>query len=135
MVEPSSGRAAEVTALGWGEGARPHDAPAPARPIASQIQPTDRGRAADRHSTSLDTGTARPGLGLQENYGCSRSTTDIGDSVAGRRLTPLEMQIMEAMWDRGAVSIRDIQEAFPAVDRPAYTTVQTVVYRLESKKA
>ena len=51
------------------------------------------------------------------------------------KLTKLEMQIMEALWDRGAASIREIQETFPARDRPAYTTIQTTVYRLESKKA
>jgi len=51
------------------------------------------------------------------------------------RLTKLEMQIMEALWSRGASSIREIQEAFPERDRPAYTTVQTTVYRLEGKKA
>ena len=51
------------------------------------------------------------------------------------RLTKLEMQIMEALWSRGASSIREIQEAFPEWDRPAYTTVQTTVYRLEGKKA
>jgi predicted transcriptional regulator len=45
------------------------------------------------------------------------------------------MQIMEALWSRGASSIREIQEAFPERDRPAYTTVQTTVYRLEGKKA
>ena len=42
---------------------------------------------------------------------------------------------MQALWDRGAVSIREIQEAFPEQRRPAYTTVQTTVYRLEAKKA
>src|SRR6476646_11636411 len=42
---------------------------------------------------------------------------------------------MEALWSRGASSVRDIQEAFPEKDRPAYTTVQTMVYRLEGKKA
>lgn len=51
------------------------------------------------------------------------------------RLTKLELQIMEALWTRGAVSVREIQEAFPERDRPAYTTVQTMVYRLEAKKA
>jgi len=51
------------------------------------------------------------------------------------RLTKLELQIMDALWRRGALSIREIQEAFPAKDRPAYTTVQTTVYRLEGKKA
>ena len=51
------------------------------------------------------------------------------------RLSKLEMQIMEALWTRGASSIREIQEAFPERDRPAYTTIQTTVYRLEGKKA
>ena len=51
------------------------------------------------------------------------------------RFTPLELQIMRALWDRGAISIREIQEAFPERDRPAYTTVQTTVYRLETKNA
>ena len=51
------------------------------------------------------------------------------------RLTKLELQVMDALWDRGASSVREIQEAFPEKDRPAYTTVQTMVYRLEAKKA
>ena len=51
------------------------------------------------------------------------------------RLSKLELQIMEALWTRGASSVREIQEAFPERDRPAYTTVQTMVYRLEAKKA
>ena len=51
------------------------------------------------------------------------------------RFTPLELQIMRALWDRGAISIREIQEAFPERERPAYTTVQTTVYRLETKNA
>ena len=51
------------------------------------------------------------------------------------RLTKLELQIMETLWSRGALSVREIQEGFAEVDRPAYTTVQTMVYRLESKKA
>ena len=55
--------------------------------------------------------------------------------MAQPRLTKLELQIMEALWNRGAASIREIQETFPEVDRPAYTTVQTTVYRLEGKKA
>ena len=42
---------------------------------------------------------------------------------------------MEALWTQGICSIREIQEAFPEPGRPAYTTVQTTVYRLESKKA
>jgi predicted transcriptional regulator len=51
------------------------------------------------------------------------------------KLTKLELQIMEALWTRGACSIREIQEAFPEPGRPAYTTVQTTVYRMEGKKA
>ena len=51
------------------------------------------------------------------------------------RLTKLELQVMDALWTRGASSVREIQEAFPEKDRPAYTTVQTMVYRLEGKKA
>lgn len=51
------------------------------------------------------------------------------------KLTRLELQIMEALWTRGSASIREIQEAFPEKNRPAYTTIQTTVYRLESKKA
>ena len=51
------------------------------------------------------------------------------------RLTKLELQIMETLWTRGQVSIREIQGAFPEKKRPAYTTIQTTVYRLEGKKA
>jgi BlaI family penicillinase repressor len=51
------------------------------------------------------------------------------------KLTKLELRIMEALWKLGPVSIREIQEAFPERDRPAYTTIQTTVYRLEDKQA
>jgi predicted transcriptional regulator len=51
------------------------------------------------------------------------------------KLSKLEMRIMNALWDRGELSIREIQEAFPSRGRPAYTTVQTTVYRLEQKGA
>ena len=47
----------------------------------------------------------------------------------------LEFQIMEMFWKSGPCSVREIQEAFPEKKRPAYTTVQTTVYRLEEKKA
>ena len=50
------------------------------------------------------------------------------------RLTRLELQILEILWARENASIREIQEAFPD-PRPAYTTIQTTVYRLEGKKA
>ncbi len=52
-----------------------------------------------------------------------------------QKLTKLELQIMEALWRRSPLSIREIQEAFPKKEIPAYTTVQTTVYRLEGKKA
>ena len=55
--------------------------------------------------------------------------------MAQPKLTPLELQIMEALWNNGALSIREIQEAFPEKDRPAYTTIQTTVYRMEDKQA
>ena len=51
------------------------------------------------------------------------------------KLTKLELQVMEALWQNGACSVREIQETFPEASRPAYTTVQTTVYRLERKKA
>jgi BlaI family penicillinase repressor len=51
------------------------------------------------------------------------------------KLTKLELQVLEAFWQKGACSVREVQEAFPEPGRPAYTTVQTVVYRLERKKA
>src|SRR5882672_1357625 len=50
------------------------------------------------------------------------------------KLTKLELQILEALWTQGKASIREIQEFFPE-PRPAYTTIQTTVYRLEGKKA
>lgn len=51
------------------------------------------------------------------------------------RLSKLELRIMEALWSHGPSSVRDIQETFPPGDRLAYTTVQTMVYRLEAKNA
>ena len=51
------------------------------------------------------------------------------------KLSKLEMRIMDALWNHGEMSIREIQEAFPARERPAYTTIQTTVYRLEQKGA
>lgn len=57
------------------------------------------------------------------------------DTMSGPKLTKLELRIMEALWNGGSSSIRAIQETFPEKDRPAYTTIQTTVYRLEAKKA
>jgi predicted transcriptional regulator len=51
------------------------------------------------------------------------------------KLSKLEMQIMEVLWTAGPSAIREIQESFGPKNRPAYTTVQTMVYRLETKKA
>ena len=55
--------------------------------------------------------------------------------MADPKLTKLELQIMEALWSQRKASIREIQETFPEKNRPAYTTIQTTVYRLEAKKA
>lgn len=55
--------------------------------------------------------------------------------MASVRLSRMELQIMEVLWKQGQASIREVQEAFPEKKRPAYTTIQTMVYRLERKKA
>ena len=55
--------------------------------------------------------------------------------MAQPRLTRLELKIMEALWQQGSASVREIQEALPAKGRPAYTTVQTILTRLEAKEA
>ena len=55
--------------------------------------------------------------------------------MAPSRLTKLELHIMEMFWRRGASAVREIQEEFPEDQRPAYTTIQTTVYRLETKGA
>jgi BlaI family transcriptional regulator, penicillinase repressor len=54
--------------------------------------------------------------------------------MATPKLAKLELKIMEIFWDQGDLSIREVQEAFPETTPPAYTTVQTTIYRLESKK-
>lgn len=56
-------------------------------------------------------------------------------ALSAPKLSRLEFQIMEILWNRGDSSIREIQEAFPAKRRPAYTTIQTTVYRMEAKDA
>ena len=55
--------------------------------------------------------------------------------MAGTTYTKPELQIMEVLWNQGACSIREIHEAIPVKGRPAFTTIQTVVYRLEKKGA
>lgn len=51
------------------------------------------------------------------------------------KLSRLELQVMEALWTRGPCSIREIHESFAEKGRPAYTTIQTTVYRMEGKHA
>jgi len=51
------------------------------------------------------------------------------------KLSRLELQIMEVLWTQGPCCVRDVLETFPARKRPAYTTIQTTIYRLEAKKA
>lgn len=55
--------------------------------------------------------------------------------MAATKLTKLELKVMEAFWALGPCSVREAHEHFPEAGRPAYTTVQTVIYRLEGKKA
>ena len=50
------------------------------------------------------------------------------------KLTPIELRIMDVLWSHGASAVRQVQEEFPEDARPAYTTLQTVLYRLEGKK-
>jgi len=52
-----------------------------------------------------------------------------------QRVTKAELQLLEQMWKLGPASVREIQESLPESRRPAYTTVQTMIYRLEEKKA
>ncbi len=53
--------------------------------------------------------------------------------MAEPKLSKLEFQIMEVLWGKGESSIREVQEAFPEKRRPAYTTIQTTIYRMEAK--
>ena len=55
--------------------------------------------------------------------------------MAAPSLGKLELKIMQALWERGPCSVREVQESFPTKKRPAYTTVQTIMYRLEAKGA
>lgn len=55
--------------------------------------------------------------------------------MAAPALGKLELKIMQALWERGQCSVREVQESLPQKKRPAYTTVQTVMYRLETKGA
>ena len=51
------------------------------------------------------------------------------------RVSRFELQLLEKIWDLGPCSVREVQESLPEKDRPAYTTVQTMIYRLEEKGA
>jgi len=53
--------------------------------------------------------------------------------VPDTKLSKLEFQIMDVLWAGGELSIREIQEQFPGKRVPAYTTIQTTVYRMEAK--
>ena len=55
--------------------------------------------------------------------------------MSGTRISRFELQLLEKLWDLGPCSVREIQESLPEKDRPAYTTVQTMIYRLEEKGA
>ena len=55
--------------------------------------------------------------------------------MASPKLSRSELKIMEALWRLGPSSVRQVQDTFPGKRRPAYTTVQTMIYRLEAKKA
>src|ERR1700721_814784 len=71
---------------------------------------------------------------IETNKASGREGGEMG-IMTKPKLTKLEMKVMELLWRVPQASIREIQESFPAKGRPAYTTVQTVVYRLETKKA
>jgi BlaI family transcriptional regulator, penicillinase repressor len=53
--------------------------------------------------------------------------------VAAPRLSKLEFQIMETLWEKGEASVREVLESLPAKRKPAYTTIQTTIYRMEAK--
>ena len=55
--------------------------------------------------------------------------------MARPKLTKFELELMDRLWQLGSASVREIQESLPEKDRPAYTTVQTMIYRLEEKGA
>jgi BlaI family transcriptional regulator, penicillinase repressor len=52
-----------------------------------------------------------------------------------QKFSPVELQVMEEFWKHGRLSVREIQESFAETDRPPYTSIQTIVYRLEQKGA
>jgi BlaI family penicillinase repressor len=52
-----------------------------------------------------------------------------------RKISRFELQLLEKLWQLGPCSVGEVQESLPQKDRPAYTTVQTMIYRLEEKGA
>jgi BlaI family transcriptional regulator, penicillinase repressor len=85
--------------------------------------PEVRVSAAPRRETGFTKTYLHSSIAYEDNF-----------SMKPPRLTKLELQIMEVLWTRGPCAIREIQEAFPKRARPAYSTIQTTVYRLEEKK-
>jgi len=55
--------------------------------------------------------------------------------MAKPKVTRFELELLEQLWKLGPASVREVQESLPEEGRPAYTTVQTIMYRLEEKKA
>ncbi len=55
--------------------------------------------------------------------------------MAEPKISKFELQLLEKLWELGPCSVREVQEGLPEKDRPAYTTVQTMIYRLEEKGA
>jgi BlaI family penicillinase repressor len=51
------------------------------------------------------------------------------------KVTRFELELLEQLWKLGSASVREVQESLPEKDRPAYTTVQTIIYRMEEKRA
>src|SRR5262245_40250448 len=72
---------------------------------------------------------------LTSTYNHSSVHVLVGGWMPRLKLTKLEMQVLKSFWRLGAASVREVLETFPANRRPAYTTIQTVVFRLERKKA
>src|ERR1700691_936837 len=102
-------------------------------PRAGERFPARRQEDANQETISTARDTLKKELAVRILLVVDKHTDVVGDAVARKKLTPLEFQIMTTLWERGKASIREIQEAFPEDHRPAYTTVQTGVYRMEEK--
>lgn len=53
--------------------------------------------------------------------------------MANAHVTRSEFQLLQKLWELGPASVREVQQSLPEKDRPAYTTVQTLIYRMEEK--